>query len=115
MKTLSQSLAQVEAGIDPFVRKKTLQVIKSVCKHCTTFTTDLIHQELDYQIEKYKYEPRMLGALLVIAHRKGWCKTTGRFKKSNRPINHSRPISIWKSLLNPSVRLPLNSPSKENR
>lgn len=43
-------------------------------------------------------EPRMVGNAMARAQRAGHIEPTDRDQQSQRPINHGRPVRIWRSL-----------------
>lgn len=70
--------------------------IRAVAKRQEFLTSDQVWKELGDRVPR---EPRALGPVMTTAARNGLIRKTDRVQNSERVENHSRPVSIWKSLL----------------
>lgn len=97
------AIARASGALSEGARLKILAAVSRVCQSSDTFTTDDIVQQLGGTIPHH--EPRVLGALMREAHRRGWCEPTDRTRQSTQVRNHRRPMRVWQSRISPSVRL----------
>lgn len=77
-------------------RDAVLVVVRSL-KSGDTFTTDAVHQVLDWS-EAETHDTRALGGILRSLSNEGVIQATGQYQKTMRPIAHSRPLMVWKVL-----------------
>jgi len=96
--TLEEALALVEQGADKEVWKKAMSLMEEICKAHQEFTTDILWERLD-GLGIVVREPRVVGAIVRAAESKGWCKPTGKYTCTTRPVAHRRPVRLWRSLL----------------
>ena len=77
-----------------------LPIIKSICKHYSSFTTDTVWVHAKKRgLPKPSKDPRAMGGAMTAARKNKWCRATDCTKKSTRPACHCRPVRIWESLL----------------
>lgn len=98
--TLDAALAQVEAHADSRWFACALAAVEHVARTQATFTADEVWRELPLtKWSHVAHEPRALGAVFREAMRRGWCVNTRTVLPSMSPVNHHRPVAVWRSLL----------------
>ena len=75
-----------------------IEAIRDICIRKQEFTMDDVWDALRGS-ECHTEESRALGAIILEAARRKYCRNTGRYIKSRLKVRHSRPIQIWESLL----------------
>jgi hypothetical protein len=87
------AIAQVYAASDERWRKHCLEVIAQLAQHKREFTTDDVWEMLDLRPR----EPRALGAMMREAASRRIVSATDRYRNSERPACHARPVRVWRS------------------
>lgn len=96
--TRNKAIAQVATNTCPTWAKQTLDIIKQIATNTFDFTTDDIWQALSQASLPTPHEPRALGALMIAAQRSGLIAPTDRYRQSQRPQCHARPIRVWQAV-----------------
>jgi hypothetical protein len=96
--TRNKAIAQVATNTDPAWAKQTLDIIKQTATDTFDFTTDDIWKALAAASLPTPHEPRALGALMLAAQRAGFITPTDRYRQSQRPECHARPIRVWQAV-----------------
>lgn len=73
--------------------RASLPIVKRLAETRTTLTSDDVWSAL----EQPPAEARQIGQLLKAAGQ--WIEPTDEHRPSQRPINHGRPVRVWRSLL----------------
>lgn len=95
--TRDKAIAQVATNTDPTWATETMLIIKQIATNTFDFTTDDIWQALSETSLPTPHEPRALGALMIAAQRAGLITPTDRYRQSQRPECHARPIRVWQA------------------
>jgi len=95
--TRDKAIAQVATNTDPTWATETMLIIKQIATNTFDFTTDDIWQALSETSLPTPHEPRALGALMIAAQRAGLIAPTDRYRQSQRPECHARPIRVWQA------------------
>ncbi|HXJ29483.1 MAG TPA: hypothetical protein VNG35_02530 [Gemmatimonadales bacterium] len=93
------ALDQVASGTPPGWRGWAEFAVQYVARHRERFTTDAVWSMLDYWDILAPIEPRAMGPVMRAAASYGWCESTGDWEQSSRPLNHRRPVTVYRSLL----------------
>lgn len=96
--TRDKAIAQVATNTDTAWAAQTLDIIKQIATDTFDFTTDDIWQALAETSLPTPHEPRALGALMLTAQRAGLIAPTDRYRQSQRPKCHARPIRVWQAV-----------------
>ena len=83
------------AAADEQWREDADRIIRKLAKKYAEFTTDAIWEA---GLPKTR-EPRAIGGAMRRAARDGVIKKTDRVWQSGDPVCHSRPQTVWKSLV----------------
>lgn len=70
--------------------------VRGVARTRDEFTTDDVWAVLADNAEAVA-EPRLMGAVIQRMSRNDEIRPTGTYRKSARPVCHSRPVKVWKS------------------
>jgi len=92
-----KAIARAATNTDPAWAAETMLIIKHIATNTFDFTTDDIWQALATTSLPTPHEPRALGALMIAAHRAGLIAPTDRYRQSQRPECHARPIRVWQA------------------
>ena len=95
--TRDKAIAQVATNTNPTWAAETMLIIKQIATNTFDFTTDDIWQALSETSLPTPHEPRALGALMIAAQRAGLITPTDRYRQSQRPECHARPIRVWQA------------------
>jgi len=93
-----QALVDVAANADPGWWQHAVNIVKDVAATSFDFTTDDIWCELERRNVITPHEPRAIGAVVVAVKRLGLIAPTDRYRPSNRPECHARPIRVWQAV-----------------
>lgn len=93
----NDAIATVEANAEQDWLLLALGIVYNLCRRQDTFTTDQVWSVLQYRQIPGPHEPRALGAIMVKASRRGWCRATREFVASKRRECHGRDIRLWQS------------------
>lgn len=95
---LVTALADVERGADPGWTTKALGAVKATCVAMDSFISDDV-----WRVGKLAptRENRAMGAILVRAAKKGWCKKTDQCRKAYGVSKTTHPYirQVWQSLI----------------
>lgn len=89
------AIAAVYSASDPRWRAHALDTIRQVAERMSEFTTDEIWDALVLRPR----EPRALGAIIREAAAQRIVYPTDRYRNSDRPACHARPVRIWRSAI----------------
>jgi hypothetical protein len=91
-----RAIEQVGRAADPSFLASALSAVETLTLCREEFTTDdvwaIVH---DWEVR----EPRALCAVMLRAAHLGWISRTDRVRYSQRPVNHRRPVAVWRSNL----------------
>ena len=93
-----QSLVDVAVNANPNWWQHAVNIVQDVAATSFDFTTDDIWCELERRNVMTPHEPRAIGAVVVAVKRLGLIAPTNRYRPSNRPECHARPIRVWQAV-----------------
>jgi hypothetical protein len=94
--TLDDVLPLVEEHANEIWKQTAMKAVQVLCQTHKRITTDDIWDYLE-AFDVHTKEHRALGAIMRNAAKKGWCRSSGDYVQSKRPVCHRRPIAIWDS------------------
>ncbi len=94
----NQALVDVAVNADPDWWQHAVNIVQDIAATSFDFTTDDIWCELERQSIATPHEPRAIGAVVVAVKRLGLIAPTNRYRPSNRPECHARPIRVWQAV-----------------
>jgi hypothetical protein len=95
------SIAQVAAAADPTWARLAVLAVVAVATAHEEFTTDDVWTWLE-ACSVTTHEPRALGAVMRTKRAKEVATPTERYRPSDRPECHARPVRIWRSKVYPT-------------
>jgi hypothetical protein len=93
-----QALVDVAVNADPDWWQHAVNIVRDIAATSFDFTTDDIWCELERRSIATPHEPRAIGAVVVAVKRLGLIAPTNRYRPSNRPECHARPIRVWQAV-----------------
>jgi hypothetical protein len=93
-----QALVDVAVNADPDWWQNAVNIVRDIAATSFDFTTDDIWCELERRSIATPHEPRAIGAVVVAVKRLGLIAPTNRYRPSNRPECHARPIRVWQAV-----------------
>ena len=97
VKTKKQAIDEVELNAEKIWWHKTKDVIHTLAKANTNFTSDEVWAELDRLGIPRPHQPTALGSVFRACCQAGWISKSGKYKPSTQPTNHQRDVAIWTS------------------
>lgn len=94
---MEEYIQRAYGNADVHWKKAASMALRQVASRKARFTTDDIYAVMPLGLSTY--EPRAMGGVVRQAKSEGIIASTGEYQLSGREVNHSRPISIWQSLL----------------
>ncbi len=96
--TRNKAIAQVAVNANPDWWQHAVNIVQDIAATSFDFTTDDIWCELERRNIATPHEPRAIGAVVVAVKRLGLIQPTSRYRPSNRPECHARPIRVWQAV-----------------
>lgn len=96
------AMQQADENADPDWKAVMSQLICEVARHQPIFSSDDVFRLKAARGGPTTHEPRAFGPLMIAAAKAGVCERTDRVIRSTRVSNHTRPIQLWRSLINTS-------------
>lgn len=93
-----EAVALVGEAADSTWTQAAIAAAEKMVQTRSTFTTDDIWEELEGS-GLTTHERRAMGAIMLKLRRRGLVRHTDRTRKSSRPVNHYRPLTVWESTL----------------
>ena len=96
--SLDAALERVGGNADPEWKAAALESVRLCARSLPEFTTDQVWRILS-RTDYGTHEPRAMGAIMRQAVSLEWVKPTDRYRTSERPECHKRPVEVWYSNL----------------
>lgn len=92
---------RARAHVDPKFWEEALVVVETIARRQQMLTSDPVWDEIDRLGITGPHEPRVMGAIMEEAARRGWIElpTPEIAVKSIRPERHRGWVGVWKSMI----------------
>jgi hypothetical protein len=105
----SDAISRVEENASEEWKEAAIGAVRDVAKRMGLFTTDDVWRVLMDRGVTSPHEPRVMGAMMRNAVQLEICVATLDFRSSERVACHTRPLRVWRSLLNGATPPPMFS------